>query len=137
MDPSITYFGSSHIGYAVITLLLAFIVLIIPIILLFLYPCRCFHKCLNHFHLRLLPLHAFVDAFQGCYKDGTNGTRDCRYFAGLQLVLRLLFPFIFLIARETMSSLSSFAVLLGLYIILFVIIQPYKIAVYNKADVPL
>ena len=39
MDPSIAYFGSSHIGYAVITLLLAIVVLIIPIILLFLYPC--------------------------------------------------------------------------------------------------
>ena len=89
------------------TLLLLLVVLII---LLFLYPCRCFH-------LRLLPLHAFVDAFQGCYKDGTNGTRDCRYFAGLQLVLRLLFPFIFLIARETLLSLFSFAVVLGLYII--------------------
>ena len=136
-NPSTTYFGSSHIGYAVITLLLAIVVLIIPIILLFLYPCRCFHKCLNHFHLRLLPLHTFVDAFQGCYKDGTNGTRDCRYFAGLQLVLRLLFPFIFLIAREITLTLFSFAVVLGLYIILFVTVQPYKVTVYNKADVPL
>ena len=39
VDPSVSYFGSSHVGYAVITLLLAFVVLIIPIILLFLYPC--------------------------------------------------------------------------------------------------
>ena len=137
MDPSVAYFGSSHIGYAVITLLLVFVVLIIPIILLFIYPCRCFHKCLNHFHLRLLPLHAFVDAFQGCYKDGTNGTRDCRYFAGLQLALRLLFPFIFLFTRESMMCLFSFAVVLGLYITLFVIVQPYKNTVYNKTDVPL
>ena len=54
VDPSVAYFGSSHIGYAVMTLLLLLVVLIIPIVLLFLYPCRCFHKCLNHFHLRLL-----------------------------------------------------------------------------------
>ena len=137
MDPSVAYFGSSHIGYAVITLFLAIVVLIIPIILLFFYPCRCFHKCLNHFHLRLLPLHAFVDAFQGCYKDGTNGTRDCRYFAALQLVLRLLFPFIFLFIRESMMCLFSCTVLLGLYLTLFVIVQPYKNTVYNKTDVPL
>ena len=78
-----------------------------------------------------------MDAFQGCYKDGTNGTRDCRYFAGLQLVLHLLFPFIFLIARETMLSLYSYAVVLGLYITIFVTVQPYKVTVYNKADVPL
>ena len=105
-NPSTTYFGSSHIGYAVITLFLVIVVLIIPIILLFLYPYRCFHKCLNHFHLRLLPLHAFVDAFLGCYKDGTNRTRDCRYFAGLQLVLRLFFPVIFLMTREPFCPCS-------------------------------
>ena len=134
MDPSMPYFGSSHIGYAVFTLLLVFVVLIIPVILLLLYPYRCFHKCLNHFHLRLLPLHAFVDAFQGCYKDGTNGTRDCRYFAALQLILRLLFPFIFLITREAMSCLFSYAVVLGLYVTLFVLVQPYKVMVCNKRD---
>ena len=137
IDPSMTYFGSSHIGYAVFTLLLVFVVLIIPIILLFLYPLRCFHKCLNHFHLRLLPLHAFVDAFQGHYKDGTKGTRDCRYFAGLQLLLRLLFPFIFLITREAMLSLFSYSIVLGLYITLFVLVQPYKVTVYNKRNLPL
>ena len=126
VDPSVAYFSTYHIGYAVITLLLAIVVLIIPIIVLFVYTCRCFHKCLDHFHLRLLPLHAFVDAFQGCYKDGTNGTRDCRYFVGLQLALRLLFPFIFLFIRESMMCLFSCAVVLGLYITLFVLVQPYK-----------
>ena len=137
VDPSIAYFGSSHIGYAIITLLLAFVVLIIPIILLFLYPCQCFQKCLNRFHLQLLPLHAFVDAFQGCYKDGTNGTRDCRYFIAIQLVLRLLLPFFFFMTQETMSCLFLFAFILCLYIALFVIVQPYKITVHNRTDVPL
>ena len=134
MDPSMPYFGSSHIGYAILTLVLVFVVLIIPVILLFLYPCSCFHKCLNHFHLRLLPLHAFVDAFQGCYKDGTNGTRDCRYFAALQLILRLLLPFIFLITGQAMLSLFLYAVVLGLYLTHFVHVQPYKMMVCNKRD---
>ena len=137
MDPSVTYFGSPHSGYAIITLVFVFVVLIIPIILLFLYPLRCFQKCLNHFHLRLLPLHAFVDAFQGCYRDGTNGTRDCRYFAGLQLLLRLLLPFVFLITRESTLSLYSSTVVLSLYTTLFVLAQPYKVTMYNKTEVPL
>ena len=136
-DGSYTYFGSSHIGYALITLLLAFVVLIIPVILLFVYPCRCFQKCLNYFHLQLLPLHAFVDAFQGCYKDGTNGTRDCRYFAGLQLLIRLLFPFIFFMIRQDLFSVFCFGVVLCLYIILFILVQPYKVSVYNKVDASL
>ena len=137
MDPSIAYFGSHHIIYAVFTLVLVFVVLIIPVILLFLYPCQCFQKCLNDYDLQLLPFHAFVDAFQGCYKDGTNGTRDCRYFAGLQLLLRLLFPFVFLVTRESTLSLFSFAVILSLYTTLFVLAQPYKVSVYNKTELAL
>ena len=65
MDPSVKYFGSSHTIYALITLFLLFLVLVIPILFLFLYPFQLFQKCLHHFNLQLLPLRAFVDAFQG------------------------------------------------------------------------
>ena len=30
-----------------------------------------------------------MDAFQGCFKDGTNGTWDCRYFAAIYLIDRI------------------------------------------------
>ena len=137
IDPSLKYFGPSHAGYAMATLLLSFTVLVIPVIILFLYPCLCFQRCLNRLHLRSLALHTFVDAFQGCYKDGTNGTRNCRYFAALQLVLRLLFPLSFLFTEELITSIFISFVVLVLYITLFVITQPYKYAVYNKTDIPL
>ena len=74
MNPSITYFGSSHIGYAVITLLV--VVLINPIILLFPYLCQCFHKCVNH----LLPPSCLCRCLSGVLQDRTNGSQDCRYF---------------------------------------------------------
>ena len=51
---------------------------------------RTFQKCLGCCGRRLLALHAFADVLQGCYKNGTNGTRDCRYFTGLYLVLRIV-----------------------------------------------
>ena len=137
MDPSVKYFGSSHTIYALITLFLLFLVLVIPILFLFLYPFQLFQKCLHHFNLQLLPLRAFVDAFQGCYKNGTNGTRNCRYFAGLQLVLRLLFPFIFMFIRGITWCLCFSAVILGLYITLLVIVQPYTVSIYNKTEVAL
>ena len=134
-DPSEKYLGPSHIGYALITLPLAFLVLA-PVIVLFLYPYRCFQKCLNRFHLRSLALHAFVDAFQGYYKDGTDGTRDCRYFAALQLVLRLLFPVIFAATKDVILSTFIASLLLGVYITAFVIAKPYKDDIYNKSDIP-
>ena len=48
---------------------------------------KIFQKCLGCCGRRLLALHAFADVFQGCYE---NGTSDCRYFAGLYLVLRIV-----------------------------------------------
>ena len=137
LDPSLKYFGPSHAGYAIVTLLFLFTVLLVPVIILLLYPCLCFQRCLNRLHLRSLALHTFVDAFQGCYKDGTNGTRDCRYFAALQLVLRLLFPLAFFLTEEAIIAAFLAFVALALYILLFVITQPYKDAVYNKTDIPL
>ena len=136
-DSSVRYFGSSHSIYAIPTLLISLMVLVVPLILLFIYPYRWFQRCLNHFHLRSLALNAFVDAFQGCYKDGTNGTRDCRNFSALLLLLRLLMPLIFSIAKDysTFSFLCS--VLLSIYIAIFVIMQPYKDAMYNKTDIPM
>ena len=133
---NLKYFTPSHAGYAIVALLLSFIVLLVPVIL-FLYPCQCFQRCLNRLHLRSLTLHTFVDAFQGCYKDGTNGTRDCRYFAALQLVLRLLFPLAFSFTKEVIISAFLSFVTLVLYLTLFVIAQPYKDEVYNKTDIPL
>ena len=108
-DPSVRYFGSSHSIYAIPTLLISLMVLVVPIILLFIYPYRWFQRCINHLHLRSLALNAFMDAFQGCFKDGTNGTHDCRYFSALQLLLRLLMPLIFSTAKDynTASFLSS------------------------------
>ena len=137
IDPSLKYFGPSHAGYAIVALLLLFTVLLVPVIILLLYPCLCFQRCLNRLHLRSLPLNTFVDAFQGCYKDGTNGTRDCRYFAALQLVLRLLFALVFFLTKEAVIAAFLSFVALALYILLFVITQPYKNAVYNKTDIPL
>ena len=135
-DPSIVYFGPSHIAYAIITLILSFLLLVVPVILLFLYPYRWFQRCLTRFHLRSLALNAFVDAFQGCYKDGTDGTRDCRYFAALQLLLRLLLMLFFFVAKNILTSLFLFSVVLGTYITLFVIAKPYREARYNRTDIP-
>ena len=51
---------------------------------------KLFQKCLGCSGRRWLALHAIADVFQGCYKNGTNGTRGCQYFAGLYFVLRIV-----------------------------------------------
>ena len=96
-------------------------------------------KCLNHFHLRSLAFQAFVDVFQGYYKDGTNGTRDCRYFAPLFISLRLisLLHMLFSFSRDSIMFFFLFTVVFGCYGVLFAIAQPYKQVVYNKTDIVL
>ena len=64
--------------------------MLLPALFLLLYPMKIFQKCLGCCGRRLLALHAFADVLQGCYKNGINGTRDCRYFAGLYLLLRIV-----------------------------------------------
>ena len=88
---------------------------------------KIFQKCLGCCGRRLLALHAFADVFQGCYKNGTSGTRDCRYFAGLYLVFRIVIlpalygGSIFGFYNEMVSTVCLVTASL-----LFLLFRPYK-----------
>ena len=76
-DASVEFFRGSHIPYALLAATLAIVFVMIPTLILILYPFRCFQKCLPYCQIQWHFLHAFVDSFQGCYKDGTEpGTYD-------------------------------------------------------------
>ena len=95
MDASVEYGSTTHIPYVVLAICMFVIFNLLPILLLFLYPTKCFQHLLGCFpNVNWHPLRAFMDIFQGCYKNGTDGTRDCRYFAALNFVIRiiLLYP---------------------------------------------
>ena len=99
----IEYFGSEHFPYGIFAICVLTTFVLFPILLLFLYPCTCFQRLLNklNFNSLRLALKTFMDAYQGMYKDGTNNTRDYRYFSG-----------VFFICRTTMiiivASISSY-----------------------------
>ena len=60
---------------------------VIPVAILILYSLKCFRSCLSKCKLDSLALTAFVEKFNGCYKDGLDGGRDMRSFSGLYFVL--------------------------------------------------
>ena len=105
-----------------------------PLILLFLYPLRCFQKCLNRCHLRCTALHTFVDAFQGCYKNGTHGTRDYRWFAGVHLLMRFVIVIAYDLTTYYKQSSSMMTFLCSVYLSVIAIFQPYKVTTYLKID---
>ena len=134
-DASIAYLGKEHLPYVILTLLLVLIFVLLPIVLLLLYPMRCFQRCLGRCGLRFHALRIFMDALQGCYKDGTNGTRDCRYFAALNLIIHIILFFVLAFTLDVLFyAVGQF--LLIVYAVLIAIIQPYKaeFAVYNIVD---
>ena len=134
-DPSLQYFGKEHAFYGVFSLLVFVIFVAMPVILMFFYPMMWFQRLLTRLHLNHELIRSFMESFQGCYKDGTNNTRDCRYFSAMYLVLRIL---LFVLYSITLTSLFyTFATILFIVMAIIIItVRPYKerYAVYNKVD---
>ena len=131
---TVTYFSEEHLPYAIaaITVLLVFIFL--PILLLCLYPCRCFQGLLNRCNFRCQALHMFMDVFQGCFKNGTNGTRDCRYFAALYLITRVAVHTSLAFSSVSFTN-SVFVAVLAVVVFLLSYFHPYKKTVHNQLDI--
>ena len=133
-NASIGYFSKEHLPFAVPALCVLLVFVIFPLLLLLLYPMRSFQRCLGYCtRIRWQFLHTFADAFQGCYKNGTNGTRDYRYFAGFYLLFRvvLLVAFISTAADYLWLIIILFAVVISL---LFAFFRPYKNNYFNIID---
>ena len=86
-DGTYEYFGRNHMPYAFLALFMFLVFNVLPLALLCVYPCQCFQRCLNLCRLQRHKLNTFIDTFVGCYR---TEPRDCRYFAALYLVLRII-----------------------------------------------
>ena len=123
-DATVPYFGSRHLPYAITAVIILFTVL--PMLLLILYPFRCFQKFLNLFPIHWYILHTFVDSFYGCYKDGTQpGSRDCRWFASLFFLSRFCMMFAAAYTQSDLYYLIA-TMILVMVALLFVNLQPFK-----------
>ena len=135
-DASVIYLSYRHLPFFLLAIFVLAIFVAPPTLLLLLYPTKCFQKCLSRCRLSWHPLHAFADAFQGCYKNGTNQTCDCRYFAGLYLVFRIIF--IFKIICQSNGdygiSVSIETMLSAIASLSFSLIRPYKKNFFNIVD---
>ena len=127
-SPTVTYFGHDHLPYAIFALTVCILFVIIPPIVLILYPFRCFQKCLSFIPLKWnLILHGFIDTFQGCYKDGAEpGAFDCRWFSALIMLIRLFINFMFATNSSSSTLFLASIILVLLYLIAIINIQPYK-----------
>ena len=138
----VSYFDASYsvsptpstvlIIIGIILLLILFTIL--PTVLLLLYPCGFCQKCLTKFKLNFQSLHFLMYSFNVCYKDGTEGTLDCRSFAASFLVARLLISMEYVLLY--FNSLTSAAITCTSFIVLLSVVQPYNShnSVFNRLD---
>ena len=132
-NSTVPYFGEQHLPYAILAIS---VIVVLPAVLLLLYPLHCFQKFLNLFPVRWYILHTFMDSFHGCYKDGTQpGTRDCRWFASVFFMARIFCA----IAGLPLFSISLFnhmATIVGVLIVIIIVaVQPFKTSVSHYSDV--
>ena len=133
-DGTVEFFGETHRPYAILAIAVLVVFIFSPLLLLIVYQCRCFHRCTQHCGFTCNILHAFMDAFQGCYKDGTNGNRDYQYFPVVYFILRILMVVAYVITRSEMFYQVG-GVLWIITAFLVSMIRPYKVDVYTTLDV--
>ena len=93
LDPSIRMYSNEHIPYLVISLILVFVLVVLPGALITLYPTRLYGKlsslCLST--RKQLAIKIFVETVNCGFKDGLNGTRDYRMIPGVMILLALVY----------------------------------------------
>ena len=90
------------------------------------YPFQLFQKFLSLFPFNWHFLRAFVDSYQGCYKDGTEpGTFDCRWFSAVDLLLRLILVITYGITPSEIT-VAYIAIIFIIYLMLLINFQPFK-----------
>ena len=132
-DASCNLFHKCHLPYAIITLTVSITVIILPSLFIFLYPCKLLHKfeCFKCCKLRLALLpHEVAKIFYHSSKDGTDGTLDCRWFAGIYLLIRIVIA-TSVICRAT-QRIQVIVSVSG--VILVAMLQPHTYNIFNRMD---
>ena len=134
-NPNLEYMRGRHLPYALLALTVIGLFIILPLILLVFSSFRCVRNCFGRCRGRIRVLEEFLHAFQQYYKDGTNGTTDCRWYAAYYILVNLGLCLMRTFAMGTIFYIFAiiYFVIVALPILL---VEPYKeeYAFYNVLD---
>ena len=109
IDPSVVYFSHEHILYLMIAMVPCIFLVLIPALLLCVYPTRIYRRLSQLISTRKqLAITAFVEALHNCFKDGLNGTRDYRALAGLIILVYPVASLLSYITWEIVAPATGF-----------------------------
>ena len=149
-DGTIPYMGADHLPYVIASFVALATFVALPPIILSIPSLILLIKKLYKVVLRKdldLPascspgprLDQFLNAFHGCYKDGTGGgggdnNVDCRWFAGFYFILRLILFLVFAFTPFWFLQYVVQQLVCILALLLVVIFRPYKNQFFNIVD---
>ena len=127
-DYSVPVNSKHYVIYVSCSTVILVVFFVCPTLMLCLYPFKIFRLCIHH----CLPLKwqlilcTFIDTFQGHYKDGTNGTRDCRFFSAIHWILLCLIVIFRMYERTVLYATlpAQFICIVGS--LLFALVRPCK-----------
>ena len=131
-DTSVDYFSDTHLPYALLALTIVALFNVLPTSLLLFYQLPRFQRVLYWLNLHQHGLVAFVDVFQGNYKNRSCHKRDYRFFAGIYFILHSLIAiFCCLEVNGEMFITLDIIVANAMTVALF-LCQPFKAQHHNN-----
>ena len=129
-DPELQLFNGIHLKFSILAVCVLLLIGFVPMYFLVAYPCYKHYVNSRRFTLRYNLLYSLIEAFQGHYKDGTNGTRDFRYFSFLYFILRclLMLSYSFTLGAN-FYPIATFLIMVSA--LLIITVRPYKRECYN------
>ena len=128
-------FKGDHLKYAMIAMVFLFFIVAIPPILLLFYP--LFFRLLGLCNLseswfairlwRMMPIQ-LLDSVQSPFRD------NCRFFAGLYFLYRVLIPLLDATVRDLVENYAGVELILLIIILFHAAFQPYKSKLRNIVD---
>ena len=137
-DLTVVFGSPGHLAYLIPSLLICFVLAVLPTLILLLYPFKLFRRCLSLCRLDGLALKYFVERFYACYRDGLDGGRDMRSFAALHFIMRVIFAEVSAVVSLFMVSNNDpyfpRNVVLTVAALLIALCRPYKKTYMNVLD---
>ena len=149
LDLSIEYFSREHLPFAIAAIFIFILFVILPAMLLALYPLKAFRRLLRKIKLlnhHKAAFHLFVEKFYSSYRDSLDGGKDMRSLASLYFFLRFILLFFHQSNLELVGlsgpdvgdaqivSIFLRVLTLGAITTFIITVRPYKEAYLNILD---
>ena len=134
-DGTMDYFGWPHAVAGLFAILILLLVVLLPMLYLLFYPMKVFQRLLDKMKFQNEFLKMLMDVFTGPFKDGTDNSKDYRWFAVIYLLLRVITISFYYIPYE--YHVIAFALQLIVFVItggVIIIFRPYKRNIHNFSE---